>query len=104
MTLQEKIDKYQTAVRNWTVENLKADKDFMRDCREDVEFRDYVLSIRPDMANEKQHRIKFLGLNHNKVPTEPETPQIEPEPVEKLSKQGKILKDLIGYKKKKGFL
>ena len=83
MTTQELIEKYQTAVRNWTVQNLKADKDFMRDCREDEDFREYVLCHRPDMANDKGPRIKFLGLAHDKVPEEVESPQIEPEPVDK---------------------
>lgn len=83
MTTGELIAKYETAVRNWTVQNLKADTDFMRDCREDEDFRDYVLYHRPDMANDKGHKIKFLGLAHDKVPVDQESAEIEPEPVDK---------------------
>ena len=81
MTLQENIAKYESAVRNWDVKHLKNDPEFMELCREDEAFRDYVLSVKPEMATDKGYRIKFLGLDHSKVPSEPETPVIETEPV-----------------------
>ena len=104
MTLQENIAKYESNVRNWDVKHLKNDPDFMKLCREDGQFRDYVLSVRPDMSNDKGYRMKFLGLDHSKVPVEPETPQIAPEPVEEISKTAKIMQDLKALRKKKGFL
>ena len=104
MTTAENIEKYQSAVRNWTVQNLKADKEFMAACRDDEDFKDYVLYHRPDMANDSRPKIKFLGLSHSKVPDEPESPQIEPEPVEELSNTQQIMKDLKAFRKKKGFI
>ena len=104
MTLEENIAKYESDVRNFTVANLKGDPDFMALCREDEAFRKYVLSVRPEMANEKRPKMKFLGLDHRKVPVEPETPQIAPEPVEEISKTAKIMQDLKALRKKKGFL
>ncbi len=77
MTPPENTEKYESAVRNWTVQNLKADKDFMAACRDDVEFREYVVYHRPDMRNDKQPKIKFLGLGHSKVPA---TDKSETEP------------------------
>ena len=104
MTLQENIAKYESNVRNWTVANLKLDGDFMKLCREDEAFREYVLSARPEMANEKAPKMNFLGLGHTKGQIEPKEPVIEPEPVEKISKTGQIMKDLKAYKKKQGFI
>jgi hypothetical protein len=112
MNIQDLIAKYQSAVRNHTVGNLKADVDFMKACRKNEDFRDYVLSVRPDMASCKQHVTKFkrpAGIVAD-MPQEPESPlTAKPEALmseteEPISKTGQVLKDLLGYKKKKGFL
>ena len=104
MTLDENIARYESNVRNFTVANLKADPEFMALCREDEQFRLWVLCQRPNMANEKRPKIKFLGLAGNKAPTDVKSPQIEPEPIEKIPKTGQIMKDLKAYKKKQGFI
>ena len=104
MTLADNIAKYESNIRNFTVANLKLDGDFMKLCREDEEFRCYVLSVKPEMANEKRPKIKFLGLASTKGQIEPKEPAIEPEPVEEISKTAKIMKDLKALRKKKGFL
>lgn len=60
MTLQDLIALHRDKVRNWSVANLKADKDFMADSTADREFRDWVLSQRPDMARKKNpYECKF---------------------------------------------
>jgi hypothetical protein len=104
MTLQENIDKYESNVRNFTVANLKADPEFMQACRDDVELREWVLAQRPDMRNEKQPKMKFLGVASSKGQVTDKSPQIEPEPVEKISKTAQIMKDLKAYKDKQGFI
>jgi hypothetical protein len=104
MTLQDYIALHRDKVRNWTVKNLKADTDFMKDCVDNPDLRDWVLGERGDMAKPKPFKIKF---KHPEVtlPPEPVKPaHVNPEPIEELSRTGKIIKDLKAYQKEKGFL
>ena len=104
MTLEEYKDKHHVKIHLWAVEKLRADKEFMKDSRDCEDGRDWALRQKPDLKHDKQPKMKFLGLDHSKVPVEPETPQIAPEPVEEISKTAKIMKDLKALRKKKGFL
>jgi hypothetical protein len=104
MTLADKQALHRDKVRNWTVKNLKADKDFMEDCVESPDLRGWVLGQRPDMAKEEAYKIKFLGLKPPTPPIEEKPAHVDPEPIEELSKTAKIIRDLKAYQKEKGFL
>lgn len=104
MTLEEYKDKHHVKIHLWTVEKLRADKEFMKDSRDCEEGKDWALRQKPDLKHEKQPKIKFLGLASTKGRVAEKTPQIEPEPVEEISKTGQIMKDLKEYKNKQGFI
>ncbi len=104
--LEEKKQRYQTEVRNWSVSNLKNNPEFMQLSRENEEFREWVLDQRPDMAISREPKIKFKrpeGL-------EPVSDEIQPvelkqlEPVEGPPKAVQLYRDVVAYGKKKGFL
>lgn len=109
MTLQQLKQKWQSELRNFTVDNLKEEDEFMADCMHYPEYRDYILRIRPEMRRKRPPKMKFRRPEGNKVPTDDKTPQIdaqpvEPEQVEELSKTGQIIKDLKAYKKREGYI
>lgn len=104
MTLERLKLKWKTELDNWTVQNLKSDDEFMADSTNYPEFAAYVLRVKPKMRRDRPPKMKFLGLDHSKVPVEPESPVIEPGPVEEISKTGQIIKDLNEYRKNQGFI
>lgn len=112
MNTQDLIAEYESNVRNWTVANLKADTDFMAHCRDNEEFRDYVLFNRPDMENREPMPVKFrrptgIVADGEAKAEKPLTAKLGSLPAETeppLSKTAQIFKDLLGYKEKQGFL
>ncbi len=104
MTLDELKEAWHDEIHNWDVKNLRAEDEFMAYSFHYQEFAAYALLVRPELSNDKQPKIHFLGLGHSKVPDEPETPQIAAEPVEELSNTQQIMTDLKAYKKKQGFI
>jgi len=94
MTLQALKNKWQAEINNWTVKNLKADDEFMADSFNYPDFAEYVLSVKPTMANRKAFVVKFKRPVGIIVPAEVKEPQIEPvgvvatepEPVEAVPK------------------
>ena len=98
-TLNDKIALHRDKIRNWTVANLKADKDFMRDCRDDPEFRGWCLSQRADLKREPNpYKVKFKKREKFVPEVVEETKPEEPEPVEKLSKTAQLIKDVFKYR------
>jgi len=104
MTLQEYKDKHHVKIHLWTVEKLRADKEFMKDSRDCEEGKDWALRQKPDLKHEKPPRIKFRRPEGIIGHTETKEPQIEPEPVVEISKTAQIMKDIKAYKKKQGFI
>ena len=107
MTLAEFKTEYAANVRNWTVANLKADDDFMELCRNNDQFKAWVLLKKPDMAKKapaNPYKVKFRpgGI------IQPKPAEVAPvaivEPVEVLSKTDQIIADLKVYRKNRGFL
>ena len=109
-TLQDNQAFHAQKVRNFTVANLKADADFMQLCRDDRDFRDWVLEQRPDMAKkppEPAFKMKFKGIVTTEpclAESQPAKPQELVEEVPKMSKTEQIIADLKVYREKKGFL
>ena len=105
MTLADLKAIHKDKVRNWSIKNLKADADFMADCRENEDLRDWVLSQRPEIKSEKSHKIKFLGL---KPVTEAEPVKSPPvalvEAVEKIPRTVQLYRDVVKYSNNNGFL
>ena len=107
MTLADLKAMHRDKVRNWSIKNLKADADFMADCRENEDLRDWVLSQRPEIKSEKSHKIKFLGLKpvteaeHVKSPP---VALVEPEAVEKIPRTVQLYRDVVKHSKRNGFL
>jgi hypothetical protein len=104
MTLQENIAKYAGIVHRQSAKELKDNPKFMKACRENGEFKQWVLDRKPTMATVKVSKIKFRRPDDVIVPVDHKEPTIEPEPVEKISKTSQIMKDLKDYKKKQGFI
>jgi hypothetical protein len=104
MTLQELKDKYAGIIHRQSAAELKGNPVFMKACRENEEFRAYVLDRKPTMATVRLTEVKF---KHTEVtlPPEPVKPaHVDPEPIEELSRTGEIVRDLKAYREKKGFL
>ena len=104
MTLQKLKAKWKDEVSNWDVIHLKADKDFMKDCAGNLDLRDWVLVLRPDMASEKGPRIRFKRPEGIVADKPVKSPVVDPEPIESISKTAQIMKDIKAYKKKQGFI
>jgi hypothetical protein len=99
MTLEEFKTEYASNIRNYTVANLKADREFMRLCRDFPELRDWVLSEKPDMANEDSPKIKFRRPDGIPGVQAEKPAHVEPEDVPKVVKH---YRDVVKYAKKKG--
>ena len=106
MTLADNQAIHRTKVRNWTLENLRADKVFKALCREDEEFFAWVLDQRPDMTRKTPvaaFKPKFLGLH----PIQPEPAKVQPakreaviEEVEEVNKTVQLYRDVVVYAEK----
>jgi hypothetical protein len=79
MTLQELQAKYAGLVHRQSAKELKANPLFMKACRENEDFKQWVLSKKPTMATVRVHQAKFLGLAGSKAPSDVKSPVIEPD-------------------------
>jgi len=115
MTLDDLIAKYAGLIQRQSALELKGNPVFMRACRENAEFRQWVLDRKPTMATVKIPPVEFLGLASTKGGVEVKTPQIEAEPVAERSQSGRevvaeipravqLYRDVVEYGSKNGFL
>jgi hypothetical protein len=110
MTLEDLTAKYAGLIHRQSAAELKANPVFMKACRENEDFREYVLSQKPTMATVKVSGIKFKRPDGIIGHTEPKQAQIErvdvkePEPVEEVSKAVQLYREVVEYGNKNGFL
>jgi hypothetical protein len=94
MTLEDYKALHRDKVRNWTVKNLKADTDFMKDCVDNPDLRDWVLGQRADMAKQKPYKIKFKGLAKDLPPDPAKPAHAPPDETESVPKIIQYYRDL----------
>jgi len=102
MTPQDKQN-WESNIRNWTVENLKDNDEFM-ELSKDRDFAVWALSIKPELKRNRPAKMKFLGL---KPTVEKEPEKIVPvkiEPVEKVPVAVQRYREVVQYGKDNGFL
>jgi hypothetical protein len=81
MTTSALIEKYAGLIHRSSALELKQNPVFMRHCRENEDFKRYVISQKPLMTSVRVPVVEFKGLKPIIVPAEAKPARIEPQAV-----------------------